>query len=128
MIARAHAELEWWRTKAPGAPFFYEPTRDTLLDARGDSMIVAEEMVVYEVRQSAGAKVLLGPMHTLTRVWAAPQNQKQDVGLLALVGLGARRLGMAEPTIFARVFYYLQSPNRRHQVSAQVALGFTVGH
>jgi hypothetical protein len=127
LIARTHAEFEWWRAREPGAPFFYEPTRDTLLDARGDAMMTAETLVVYELSRRPGRKVLAGPVHTLTRVYAAAPNQKQDLGLLAIVGLGPRRLGLAEPTLFAKVFYYLEDPYRRHQVGAQLALAFGVG-
>ena len=47
--------------------------------------------------------------------------------LLALVGLGGRRLGAKEPTLLARIFYYLRDPYRRRQVSAQLALGFDLG-
>ncbi len=127
LIARAHAELEWWRARQPGAPFFYEPTRDTLLDARGDAMMTAETLVVYELSRRREHRVLAGPVHTLTRVYDAPANQKQDLGLLAIVGLGGRRLGVSEPTVFAKVFHYLQDPYRRHQVGGQLALGFGVG-
>ena len=127
VIARAHAELEWWRAKQPGAPFFYEPTRDILLDARGDAMMTAETIVVYELSRRPGRKVLAGPVHTLTRVYHAAPNQKQDLGLMAIVGLGRSRLGMTEPTLFAKVFWYLEDPYRRHRVGAQLALGFGVG-
>ena len=128
LIARAHADFEWWRAKRPGAAFFYEPTRDTLLDARGDSMVSAETVVGYVLRDRPGHKVLVGPVHTLTRVWAAPRNEKQDLGLLAMVGLGVKRLGAAEPTLFAKVFYVLEDRYRRGQVGAQLALGFDLGH
>jgi hypothetical protein len=127
VIARAHADLEWWRARPPGAPFFYEPTRDTLLDARGDAMMTAETLVVYELSRRAGRKLLAGPVHTLTRVYAAPRNQKQELGVVLLAGLGRKWLGAAEPTLFAKVFYYLEDPYRRHQVGAQLALGFGVG-
>jgi hypothetical protein len=127
LIARTHAELEWWKARQPGAPFFYEPTRDTLLDARGDAMMTAETLVVYELSRRPGRKVLAGPVHTLTRVYHAAPNQKQDLGLMAIVGLGRSGLGMTEPTLFAKVFWYLEDPYRRHQVGAQLALGFGLG-
>jgi hypothetical protein len=127
VLARAHADFEWWKAQPPGAPFFYEPTRDTLLDARGDAMMTAETLVAYELSRRPGHKVLAGPVHTLTRVFRAGANQKQDLGLLAIVGLGTRHLGLAEPTLFAKVSYYLEDPYRRHQVGGQLALGFGVG-
>lgn len=127
VLARVHADFEWWKAQRPGAPFFYEPTRDTLLDARGDAMMTTETLVAYELSRRPGHKVLAGPVHTLTRVFRAAANQKQDLGLLAIVGLGTRHLGLAEPTLFAKVSYYLQDPYRRHQAGAQLALGFGVG-
>jgi hypothetical protein len=127
LVARAHAELEWWRAEQPGAAFFYEPARDTLLDARGDRMVWTETLVAYVLDDRPGHKTLIGPVHTLTRVWRAPGNQKQDLGLLAVVGVGAKRLGASEPTLFAKVFCYLQDPHRRGQVGAQLAIGFGVG-
>jgi hypothetical protein len=128
LLARTHAEFEWWKARQPGAPFFYEPTRDTLLDARGDAMMTAETLAVYELSRRPGQKVLAGPVHTLTRVFRASANQKQDLGLLTIVGLGRRRLGVTEPTLFAKVSYYFEDPYRRHQVGGQLALGFGVGH
>jgi hypothetical protein len=128
VVARAHADFEWWRSQRPGGmAFFYEPTRDTLLDARGDRMVCAEALALYEISDRHGWRLLAGPMYTLTRVWRAPENQKQDLGLLAMIGLGAKRLGAHDPTLLTRVFYYLQDPHRRGQVGAQVAVGFGLG-
>jgi len=128
LLARAHADFEWWRAKRPGAAFFYEPARDTLLDARGDSLVWAETMVLYVLGDRPGHRMLVGPVHTVTRAWRAPGNEKQDLGLLAIVGLGTKRLGANEPTLFARVFYYLRDPHRGGQVGAQAAIGFGLGH
>ncbi len=47
LIGVASADFEWWSSNAAG-PFFYEPTRDTLLDTSGDRVTTLTGAVLYE--------------------------------------------------------------------------------
>jgi hypothetical protein len=123
LLFRSRAEVEWWKADAPG-PFFYEPLRDTLLRADGDVLIASETVLLWAVREDGPRKLLLGPVHDLTVVPDAPQNRRQDVGLMGIWGLGSRRLGLKEPVVFAKVVRYVEEPNREGQFGAQLAVGF----
>ena len=123
---RARAELEWWKAQIAG-PYFYEPARDTLLKAHGDAMMTGESILVYELASSPGRKTLVGVVHDLTLVYAARQNRKQDVGVLAILGLGKRLFGMRELTLQAKVVRYVEDPNRENQIGAQLGIGFELG-
>ncbi|HEX6738979.1 MAG TPA: hypothetical protein VF310_11940 [Vicinamibacteria bacterium] len=127
LMLRSRADVEWWRAHAPGS-YFYEPYRDTLLQASGDTLLAGESVALWAVRNEGSRKLLLGAVHDFTRVAGAPRrNRRQDAGLLAVWGLGPRRLGLGEPVVFAKVVRYLDDPNREGQLAAQVALGFSVG-
>jgi hypothetical protein len=126
VIARAHGELSWWRAGIHG-PFFYEPSLDTILKAAGDSLMATDAELLYEVSARDGHRVLVGPVHELTRVFKAPENRREDVGALGVVGLGSRFLGAGTPTLLAKVVYFLDDPHRRHALGAQAALSLTLG-
>ena len=123
LLFRSRAELEWWKADAPG-PFFYEPFRDTLLRAEGDTLVASETVVLWTVWDQGPKRLLLGAVHDLTVVPDAPQNRRQDVGLMGVWGLGSRRLGLKDPVLFAKVVRYLEDPNREGQFGAQLAVGF----
>jgi hypothetical protein len=125
LLLRSRAEAEWWTASAPG-PFFYEPSRDTLLQASGDTLLASETVALWSLWERDGGKLLAGPVHELAVVRGAPQNRRQDVGLVGIWGLGARRLGLHDPTVFVKVVRYVEDPNREGQVAAQIALGIAV--
>lgn len=122
IIVRTRADFEWWKAWTDG-PFFYEPTRDTLLNASGDAMMTGESVLLVEVSRKSGKKLLLGPVHDLTWVYDARQNRRQGLGLLAMRGVGERWLGLREPMVLAKVFYYLEDPSKKHEIGAQLAFG-----
>lgn len=126
VVARTRAEFEWWKARFDG-PYFYEPTRDTLLRARGDAMLTSETLVLYELRSGPGRRILAGAVHDLTRVYEARRNQKQDVGVVGIFGLGRQLLGAHEPMLFVKAFRYVEDPYRTGQFGGQLALGFDVG-
>jgi hypothetical protein len=125
LIVRARAEMEWWRASAPG-PYFYEPFRDTLLQSSGDAVTATETLALWTLWDNGPRKLLVGPIHDLTVVSGARANRRQDVGLVAIWGLGARRFGLKDPVVFAKVARYLEDPNREGGVAAQLAVGFTI--
>jgi hypothetical protein len=126
VLLRARADFEWWRARDKGR-FFYEPSRDTLLRATGDAMVTGEAVLLREWKQGNGRKLLLGPVYDLTWVYDAPENRRQDVGLVGIWQLGAKGLGLRQPVLMAKVFYYLEDPSKRHEMGAQLAFGFAMG-
>jgi hypothetical protein len=126
LLLRSRADLEWWTARAPG-PYFYEPFRDTLLQSSGDTLVATETVALWSLREEGRGRLLAGPVHELTVVRDAPRNRRQDVGVMGVWGLGARRLGLHDPVVYLKVVRYLQEPNRDGQVAAQVALGFALG-
>src|SRR5262245_61181636 len=68
-VLRSRSELEWWRARQK-RPYFYEPGRDTLLRAAGDSLLASETLLLYELRGGSRRR-LLGPVHDLTLVSGA---------------------------------------------------------
>jgi hypothetical protein len=126
LLVRSRADFERWSASAPG-PFFYEPFRDTLLRSSGDALVASETLLLWSLWDDGRRKLLLGPVHDLTLVFDAPQNRRQDLGLLGIWGLGGTRFGLREPVVFVKVVRYLEEPNREGRVAAQVAVGFGLG-
>jgi hypothetical protein len=126
VVARGHAELEWW-TAAGVGPYFYEPGRDTLLRASGDGMLVTETALLWDAAPGRRSPLYVGAVHDLSHVWAAPRNRKQDAGLMCIAGLGPRLLGLQQPVLYVKLLRHLQDPYRSGQLSAKLALGFSVG-
>jgi hypothetical protein len=126
LLIRGRAELERWTAHAPG-PFFYEPSRDTLLKSSGDTLAATETVVLWSFRDDGSRRLLAGPIHELTVVPNAPENRRQDVGLVAVCGLGERRFGLPGPVVFAKLVRYLEDPNRQGGLGAQLAVAFAVG-
>ena len=123
VVARTAATFEWWRVDAPG-PLFYEPWRDTLLNADGDSLLGLSSQLLYEFPRSGGKKILAGAYHELVDVHDAPQNRRQRLGPLVLWTLGAKTLGVREPTIIGTVYSYVEDPNRDGELGGFLAFSF----
>jgi hypothetical protein len=121
VVARSAAEFEWWKVDAPGE-FFYEPTRDTLLDSDGDALMALSSQLLYELGRDK--RVLAGLSHELTSVPAAPQNRIQRLGLLGIWKVRGRRLGLGEPTVVGGVFRYLEDPSKKGELGAVLAVSF----
>lgn len=126
IVTRVRADFEWWRARTDG-PFFYEPTRDTLLRARSDAMMTSEAVLLWEHVSEGGRKLLVGPVHDMTWVYDAPQNRKQDLGVLGILVLGHRVLGLREPAIYVKIFRYVEDPYKTGELGAQIAIGCSPG-
>lgn len=120
--AASAASVEWWWSSAAG-PFFYEPSRDTLLRSSGDRLLTVSTVLVRQVPRGGG-ELTYGVSHDVTEVFAAPANRSQRVGVVVARRLASRRLGLQSPTIGLRVGYYLGDPQRKGQLTA--ALGVSV--
>lgn len=127
LIARAGAGFEWWRVNAPGE-FFYEPTRDTLLDSDGDALMTLSSQIFYEFPASpSGRKLLAGIFHDRIDVYDAPRNLRQRLGPIAICTLGDRRFGVREPTVVGSVFSYLDDASKDGELGGFLAVSFTIG-
>jgi hypothetical protein len=124
VIGAATADLEWWSSNAAG-PFFYEPTRDTLLDAKGDRLIALTNVVLYEHPLNAGG-FSAGLMHSRTRVNNASLNEIQRVGVLVIRQFEGHLLGVARPSFTGVVSRYLDDPSKRGEWAAAMAIGFSL--
>jgi hypothetical protein len=122
---RSRAEFEWWRAQGKGA-YFYEPSRDTLLRAAGDSLVTSETLLLYELR-GGPRRLLLGPVHDLTWVSGARANRRQDVGVLAVWGLGHKTRGLRDASVSGKLLHYVEDPFKKGQFGAQFSIGFKLG-
>lgn len=121
MVAMAGVEMERWRA-AVDEPFFYEPGRDTLLRTSGQSVLRTSAAVMYERTGKGGRKILAGANHRLSRPLGAPERESQRAGAVAAWTLGARKMGLNDPTVLANVYRYLADPYKDGEVGATVAL------
>ena len=109
---RASADFESWKVKDAPGTVFYEPTRATLLDSRGDSLVSGSSVVLLDVSRNRGETLRIGVLHDYLKVWDAPRNTRQRLGPLALIKLGKRRFGGRDPMVSLAVLQYLEAPNR----------------
>ena len=116
-------EVERWSSSASG-PFFYEPTRDTLLAVSGDHLVTLSTVVLYEHAQRSGGTLSIGPMHSLMRVHSGDLNQVQRAGVVMIQQRPGRHMGLSNPRATVMVARYLDDPTKRGQWSAAVAVGF----
>jgi hypothetical protein len=126
VVAAGTVEFERWEVDGPDA-FFYEPRRDTLLASGGDSLWRTSSLVLLE-SGSAARKLQVGLHHELQRVRDAPANDMQRLGPLVIWPLGDRLWGLAEPTLLANAYFYLEDPYKRHEVGATVGIRFVLGN
>lgn len=62
--------------------------------------------------------------YDLTAVSDAGVNRKQDIGLLAVWSKSGAVHVLKNPTVAAKVYYFLQGPWRRHEAALQLAFVF----
>lgn len=105
---RLRAELERWQIDGV-EPYFYEPSRGTLLRAGGDSLLAGSGVLLVDL---GDGRFQVGLQYDLMDVLDAPQNRRQRLGPLLLARLGERRLGLRQPVLVAGAFQHLEAPNR----------------
>lgn len=123
VLATSTAEHEWWRFGGDG-PLYYEPIRDTLLEAKGDRLWTLTSLALVEVR---GGKLAFGANHRLLRVPAAPGNNTQKLGGVASWTLGERRYGVRQPTLLLNVGVYLDDRFKDGEAFGGLAIRFLIG-
>jgi hypothetical protein len=127
IVGRVRAEVSLWKAERKGEPFYYEPAWDTLIKASGSSVLTLEALALREIRLSEKKSLLLGPVYDLTTVNDAGVNRKQDVALLAVWSTSGSFHALQDPTLAAKILYFIQDPWRRHEFAAQIAFVFGLG-
>lgn len=124
LVATSSANLEWWRSNAAG-PLYYEPARDSLLNAGGGRVLNTATALLRQHDLAGRGKFSYGLGHYLTYVFDAPANRSQRVGVIVIRQFGPRRFGLNAPRIGAQASYYLSDPSRKGQLTA--SLGLSIG-
>ena len=122
IVASATGELEYWRSNA-GGPFFYEPTRDTLLKSSGDRLLATTSVVMYRLERGEGA-LSAGAIHTTLRVFDAGANDIRKLGGIVIREFSERHFGLPRPRVTLVVAKYLDDPSKAGQWTAAAAVGF----
>jgi hypothetical protein len=125
-LALGTGTVEWWHSSAEG-PYYYEPSRDTLLRAGGDRVFTTSSMLLHQVDVRDGGSLAFGIGHSLTAVQDAPENESQKVSAILARQFGSKRFGLHSPRIVGQVSYYLRDPNRRGQFAVATGLSWRVG-
>lgn len=131
VIFASYADFELWKMMSGTENFFYESQRDTVIQSTGDFVVVGTSVLLREFpRRGPDQKITAGLVHDYIRVSGAPGNSRDALGLLAVVGLGDRRLGLERPSLIVKPFVYLRDPERllkRDEAGVNVAFRFFVG-
>lgn len=123
-IGLASADLEWWSSNAAG-PFFYEPTRDTLLDVGGDRLTTITSAVLYDHPLAAG-HLTTGVTHSRMRGRGGSLNEVQRLGVVAVRQYEGRFLSLDRPSVTLSAARYLDDPSKQGQWTASMAIGFSL--
>ena len=122
ILGSTGATVEWWRSSA-GQPYFYEPTRDTVLRSNGDRLLTTTSVLMYQW-VSGSAPLAIGAIHTLARVDDARGNRIQKLGAIAVKEFGASRFRLPHPSLTMVIARYLDDPFKKDEWSAAMAIGF----
>lgn len=123
-IGLASADLEWWSSNAAG-PFFYELTRDTLLDVNGDRRTTVTSAVLYDHPLVTG-RLTAGVTHSRMRVRGGSLNEIQRLGVVAVRQSEGRFLSLNRPSVTVSAARYLDDPSKQGEWTASMAIGFSL--
>ena len=122
VVGSSTADFEWWRASGDSL-FFYEPTRDTVLRAKGDRLLNTTNVLMYQWAGSA-SPLSVGALHTLAQVSGAPENRIQKLGVIAIKEFASSHYGLPRPRVTIVVARYLEDPFKQDQWTAAIAVGF----
>ena len=122
IVASVTGELEFWRSNA-AAPYFYEPTRDTLLKSSGDRLLATTSVVMYRRTVGEGA-LSAGAIHTTVRVFDAGANDVRKLGAIVVREFSGTHFRLPRPRITVIAAKYLDDPAKQGQWTAAAAIGF----
>ena len=124
LVGLASADVEWWSSTAAG-PFFYAPSRDTLLDVSGDWLTTVTSAVLYEHPLASG-RLSTGITHSRMRSRAGSLNQVQRLGVVISRQSTGHLFAFRAPTITLSAARYLDHPSKQGQWTAVMAIGFAL--
>lgn len=123
-VGLASADLEWWWSNAAG-PFFYEPTRDTLLDVSGDRLMTVTSAVLYEHPLATG-RLTTGVTHSRQRVRGGSLNEIQRLGVVVIRQSEGHFLSLDRPSVTISASRYMDDPSKQGEWTASIAIGFSL--
>ena len=123
-IGLSSADVEWWSSNASG-PFFYEPTRDTLLDVSGDRLTTVTSAVLYDHPLGTGG-LTTGLTHSRMRVRGGSLNEIQRLGVVAVRQFDGHFLSLDRPSVTISASRYIDDPSKQGEWTASMAIGFSV--
>ncbi len=124
IVAQVDATIERWQTNATG-PFFYEPTRDTLLRSSGDTLLTATSVVMLQRQVHGDGTLSVGVLHALSDVFDAPENRSQRLGVIVIREYSSTHFRVPRLRLLATVWQYLEDPSKRQEFGAAVAIAFS---
>jgi hypothetical protein len=119
--------MERWSASADG-PYFYEPTRDTLLASRGDTATLWSTVLLHETTRPSGATLYLGLLHSLQRANRSDLNRVQRLGTVATVSTDSRWWKLNRPTATMLVAHYLDDPSKAGGWTVGIQVGTSLAH
>jgi hypothetical protein len=125
LVGRSSLDVERWSSSSAG-PFYYEPTRDTLLKVDGGRLTSLSSALLYEHGTASSSRTLVGVTHSLSRVSDAADNQIQKAGVVMIRQFGRRILGVPKPSVTLAVSRYIDDPSKRGEWSGAFAIGFSL--
>lgn len=123
-VGLASADVERWSSSAAG-PFFYAPSRDTLIDVTGDWLTTVTSAVLYEHPLATG-RLSTGVTHSRMRGRAGALNQVQRLGLVMVRQSTGQLFAFRAPSITLSAARYLDHPSKQGQWTAVMAIGFSL--
>jgi hypothetical protein len=124
-VALASGDIERWYASAPG-PWFYEPTRDTLLESNGSTVAASRTVVMYEHVTRAGTRLGVGGLHTLQEVDRRQLNKVQRLGAIGTLQSDGRWRFLNRPAMNVIVARYLDDPSKDGGIFAAFTLATTL--
>lgn len=125
VVALASGDIERWYSSSAG-PWFYEPTRDTLLESRGSNVAASRVVVIYEHVTAAGARLGLGGIHTFQEVDRRKLNEVQRLGVISTLQSNGRWRFLNRPALTVIAARYLEDPSKDGGYFAAVTVATTL--
>ncbi len=125
LVALASGDVERWTSSAAG-PWFYEPTRDTVLRTDGTVLYAARSVLLYEHVTAAAARLGVGAMLTDQQVEGRRLNRVRRAGALVTLQSDGRWWWLNRPAVNVTVARYLDDPSKDGEVYAALSLATTL--
>ena len=122
VVVASTTELEGWWSDAAG-PYFYEPTRDTLLASQGDGLLTVSSVIIYR-RPLAAGSFSVGAIHQAVEA-PVSENNIDKYGVIGIREFGGRRFRLPNARVTGVIARYSADPHKRGEWTAALAVGFS---